>query len=339
MLRAKYRVEDYREKPPVSPTAKPTTNLTLEAKKQETMTSPSRKSSDHSIDKTSPNLNRLRKISASSVDRNQSDIENMSVDKPSVDRISIDKIPKPEKMQVTKNRLEEKAADTTPVPSLRKLPVEKTTTKPSQSPLAENFSKQVENSETPVRKWSSNSRTSLNSFDNKKVSVSIIEPEVTLRKVTTMTSESMIIPTSQHKSVPTVTPRQEHLIYPTKTTSDSNKHTILPPTQISQPRPDLDVNKHMAQTRNKLTSRASCPTGLVEEDVNVRERAALFNSAAAHRANQAELRTKFVSLVPANNEETKNNSRKNNPGSIGKHGGPGSPSKIKNIAALFEQKT
>jgi hypothetical protein len=75
----------------------------------------------------------------------------------------------------------------------------------------------------------------------------------------------------------------------------------------------------------------------------VRERAAIFNSAAAHRANQAELRTKFVSLVPTtqtqtqNSEETKNNSRKNN--SVGKMGGPGSPSKIKNIAALFEQKT
>ena len=344
MLRAKYRVEDYREKPPVSPTAKPTTTaLTPEAKKQETVTSPGRKSADYSVEKTSPDLNRFRKISTSSADRNQAEVEKMAVDKPSVDRMSIDKSPKVEKMQITKNKFEEKVTDTTPIPALRKLPVEKSTTKPSQNQIAENFSKQLENSETPVRKWSSNSRTSLNSFDNKKVSVSIIEPEVTLRKVTTMTSEPMIIPTSQHKSVPIVTPRQEHIMYATKTTSDSKKHAIFPTTQVTQPRPETDVKKHVTQTRNKLTSRASCPVtgGLVEEDVNVRERAALFNSAAAHRANQAELRTKFVSLIPAapSNEETKNNSRKSNSGSIGKLGGPGSPSKIKNIAALFEQKT
>ena len=153
----------------------------------------------------------------------------------------------------------------------------------------------------------------------------------------------MIIATSQNnKSVPIVTPRQEHIIYAAKTASDSNKqHAIFPTTQVTQPRPEMDVSKHVTQTRNKLTSRASCPVtgGHVEEDVNVRERAALFNSAAAHRANQAELRTKFVSLIPPSNEETKNNSRKSNSGSIGKLGGPGSPSKIKNIAALFEQKT
>jgi len=46
---------------------------------------------------------------------------------------------------------------------------------------------------------------------------------------------------------------------------------------------------------------------------------------------QAELRTKFVSLAPPV-EESKSSTRK-----IG--GGPGSPSKIKNIAAMFEQKT
>jgi hypothetical protein len=109
------------------------------------------------------------------------------------------------------------------------------------------------------RKWNSNSRTSLNSFDNKKVSVSIIEPEVTLRKVATLKTDVIVPPTPQ-KPVPTVIPSQhEHNSnFPAKTPTRS--------------------------------TRASCPTtGHVEDDVNVRERAAIFNTAAAHRANQVSM--------------------------------------------------
>ena len=304
MLRAKYRVEDYREKPPVSPTSKGATLSSPEGKKLiDEMTSPTRKSLDNGVEKTSPNLSRYRKVSTSSAEKN-------------VEKIVVDKSPKVERNSV----IDKKQADTklTQPASLRKMPIEKPTslsTKSNTNYLAENFSKQVENSEAPVRKWSSNSRTSLNSFDNKKVSVSIIEPEVTLRKLATLKNDVIVPPTPQ-KPVPTVIPTTHPEPHDAKTSF---------PVKTSP--------------RTKLTSRSSCPTGLVEDDVNVRERAAIFNSAAAHRANQAELRTKFVSLVPPtqNSEETKNNSRKNN--SVGKMGGPGSPSKIKNIAALFEQKT
>lgn len=317
MLRAKYRVEDYREKPPVSPTSKGTSLSSPEGKKlSDEITSPARKSLDNGVEKTSPNLSRYRKLSTSSVEKNvEKNIEKnieKNVEK-NVEKILLEKSPKIERNSaIDKKQVELKPA------SLRKMPIEKTAlSSPKSNTIykAENFSKQAENTEAPIRKWSSNSRTSLNSFDNKKVSVSIIEPEVTLRKLATLKNDVIIPPTPQ-KPVPTVIP--------------------------THPEP-LDANSAKPSSRSKLTSRSSCPTGLVEDDVNVRERAAIFNSAAAHRANQAELRTKFVSLVPTtqtqtqNSEETKNNSRKNN--SVGKMGGPGSPSKIKNIAALFEQKT
>jgi len=303
MLRAKYRVEDYREKPPVSPTSKATSPTSSTPNSEMLVTSPGGKKSTNEVEKTSPSLSRFRKSSTSSVDKTTS-----------VDKMSIDKSPKVERgtTSVSKNNI----VETAPTPALRKLPIEK--------PIAVVGKAAEQPSEsTPVtRKWSSNSRTSLNSFDNKKVSVSIIEPEVTLRKVTATPTSDVIIPPILQKAVPTT------VVTPTRHDNDVTKH-IFP----------TSGGKGVTAPRSKLTSRSSCPTGLVEEDVNVRERAALFNTAAAHRANQAELRTKFVSLIPPSCEENKNSGRKNNSGSVGKLGGPGSPSKIKNIAALFEQKT
>lgn len=319
MLRAKYRVEDYREKPPVSPAVK----VAIEARRSVDETSAGmKKSAESSSEKksspaTTTTTTTSRPTSASTVGK----IEKVAEATTSATEMTS---PNQTRFRKSSSSSSERSPRVEPVPdqgstekpeptNLRKMPIEKPVTgnKSNSSYLVDNFSKQVgENiAETPARKWTSNSRTSLNSFDNnKKVSVSIIEPDVTLRKVATLKTDVIVPPTPQ-KPVPTVLPGQQ------------------------------EQNSNFPAKTPTRTSRASCPGGLVEDDVNVRERAAIFNSAAAHRANQAELRTKFVSLIPPNGDDTKGNSRKGGGNSVGKMGGPGSPNKIKNIAAMFEQKT
>lgn len=310
MLRAKYRVEDYREKPPMSPTTK---GATITESRRSVDESSMKKSPEKSVDNpatsstsTTPSSTATSattstvipiaasvKTSAETTSPILSRFRKMTPVESIVDKITNEKSPKIERNSISKSP-EMKQPE---MAQLRKHPVDKPTTKSSPS---QTTSKQAnETAETP-RKWTSSSRTSLNSFDNKKVSVAIIEPDVTLRKVATLKTDVIVPPTPQ-KPVPTVIPSHNDLNLPAKTRS----------------------------------TRVSCPADMVDDDVNVRERAAIFNTAAAHRANQAELRTKFVSLIPQNNDESK--SRKG--AGIGKHGGPGSPNKIKNIAAMFEQKT
>jgi hypothetical protein len=319
MLRAKYRVEDYREKPVVSPTGKATLETRKSGEEVEKRVSDpgmeasaaaagAKRSAD--VDKTSPTLHRFRKSTPTSLTEKSADkstVDKLPEGKVSVDKMCADKSPKSDKKM--EKAFDAKVAEH-PLTTLRKLPVEKAISSP-KSGLSDHLAKPADSADTPVRKWTStsSSRTSLNSFDNKKVSVAIVEADVPLRKVATLKTDVIVPPTPQ-KPIPTLIP--------------------------THPEVDPKTGPHFPAKNGRPASRSSCPAGAVDDDVNVRERAAIFNTAAAHRANQAELRTKFVSLNPPSGDDAKLHARKS---VAAKLAGPGSPNKIKNIAALFEQKT
>lgn len=157
-------------------------------------------------------------------------------------------------------------------PSLRKMPVEKVplSSKSTTNLLADTFNQQNDTTDGLARKWLPGSRSSLASSENRRVSVSIFEHDAPVKaKVSSVVHKGVKV-TPVTSVLPSSTPVTTSTILP-----------LIPFADISTTKPDT-----MPIQQPKLRARPSCSVGLIEDEVNVRDRAAIFNTAAAHRANQ-----------------------------------------------------
>jgi len=133
------------------------------------------------------------------------------------------------------------------------------------------------------------------------------------------------------------------------TINESTKNDEPPP-------PSTGINKNDSTSANSVSGNTnpnnpnSRETGLIDEDVNVKERAAIFGITTSKNTNNTKKnnRSKSWNMSTTTTTATNNINNKNN--EINKRPiseshatnhrklSPGSPSKIRDMAALFEQK-
>ena len=139
---------------------------------------------------------------------------------------------------------------------------------------------------------------------------------------------------------------------PTSATINENTKNDEPP----PPPPSTGINKNDSTSANSVSGNTnpnnpnSRETGLIDEDVNVKERAAIFGITTSKNTNNTKKnnRSKSWNMSTTTTTATNNINNKNN--EINKRPiseshatnhrklSPGSPSKIRDMAALFEQK-
>ena len=130
-----------------------------------------------------------------------------------------------------------------------------------------------------------------------------------------------------------------------------NTKTDEPPPSTGS---NININKNNSSSSStsggNTTPNISRETGLIDEDVNVKERAAIFGITTSKNTNNTKKnnRSKSWNMSTTTTTATNNINNKNN--EINKRPiseshatnhrklSPGSPSKIRDMAALFEQK-
>ena len=155
-----------------------------------------------------------------------------------------------------------------------------------------------------TRKWSLPAANSSNSSIGSSSTSGPVPKQKDLSKFT----QSSVFPRANHPEIPAVPTPKNRTSYPG---CGGNNNPLMPITKSGG--------------------------GLIEEDVNVRERAAMFGGGSSSNSNKPTSLSVVCRKNSANASANSGNAGVNN-SSMSKEA-PGSPNKIKNMAAMFEQKS